>query len=356
MEDGWWRFVYLLINKLTGGILMNRKKRILTGERPTGRLHIGHYVGSLENRVKLQHEHETFIIVADVQALTTHFGNPEILQNAVYAVALDNLAAGIDPEVSTFFVQSLVPQIAELTIFYSMLVTVNVLRHNPTIKTEAAQYGYKDLTYGFLGYPVSQAADITFCKADLVPVGEDQVPHIEAARKIVRRFNSLYKPVLIEPEVLLGDCPRLMGLDGNAKMGKSLNNAIYLSDPEEGVNNKVKSALTDANRITLKDKGNPDVCVVFAYHKIFNTGECDNISEMCRNAGIGCTACKKRLAVVLNEFLTPIRERRIQFEEKQDDVKSILMAGTERVKEVAKHTLEEVREAMSINYFGNQGL
>lgn len=175
---------------------MNKKKRILTGERPTGKLHIGHYVGSLANRVKLQHEYETFIIIADVQALTTHFEKPEILQNNVYEVALDNLAVGIDPDVSTLFIQSLIPQIAELTVFYSMLVTVNVLRHNPTIKAEAAQYGYKDLSYGFLGYPVSQAADITFCKADLIPVGEDQVPHVEVTRKLVRHFNTLYKPVL----------------------------------------------------------------------------------------------------------------------------------------------------------------
>ncbi|MDP4092423.1 MAG: tryptophan--tRNA ligase [Bacillota bacterium] len=330
---------------------MNGKKRILTGERPTGRLHIGHYAGSLENRIKLQHQYETFIIIADVQALTTHFEKPEILQKAVYDVALDNLAAGIDPEVSTLFIQSQIPQIAELTIFYSMLITVNALRHNPTIKTEASQYGYKDLTYGFLGYPVSQAADITFCKADLVPVGEDQVPHIEVARKLVRRFNSLYKPILKEPEALLGDCPRVVGLDGNAKMGKSLNNAIYLSDSEEDVSSKVKSAVTDPARITLKDKGNPEICAVCAYHKIFNKEESHNIEEMCKNAGIGCTACKKNLAAVLNQFLEPIRDRRIYYETKQNYVKNILMTGTEKVRECAKQTIEEVREAMSIRYF-----
>lgn len=330
---------------------MEKKKRILTGERPTGRLHIGHYVGSLENRVKLQNEYETFIIVADVQALTTHFEKPEILSNAVYDVAIDNISVGIDPEKATFFIQSMIPQIAELTVFYSMFVTVNSLRHNPTIKTEAAQYGYKDMTYGFLGYPVSQAADITFCKADLVPVGEDQVPHIEAARKIVRRFNSLYKPVLVEPEILLGDCPRLMGLDGNAKMGKSLSNCIYLSDTEDVVNMKVRNAVTDPHRITLKDKGNPEKCVVYAYHKVFNKGECKNISEMCKNAEVGCASCKKQLSFVMNTFLSPIRERRIELEEKQDYVKDILMTGTEKVKSVAKETLEEVRDAMNIKYF-----
>jgi tryptophanyl-tRNA synthetase len=337
--------------KKNGGIVMEKKKRILTGERPTGRLHIGHYAGSLANRVKLQQEYETFIILADVQALTTHFERPEVLERAVYDAALDNLAVGIDPEASTFFIQSLIPQIAELTVFYSMLVTVNVLRHNPTIKTEAEQYGYKDLTYGFLGYPVSQAADITFCKADLVPVGEDQLPHIEVARKLVRRFNSLYKPVLIEPEALVGDCPRLRGLDGNAKMGKSLNNAIYLSDPEEEVTRKVRSAVTDPGRVTLSDKGNPDICVVYSYHKAFNTAECGNIEEMCKNAGIGCTACKKRLAAVLNGFLSPVRERRRRFEEREGFLKELLMAGTERVRNIAGQTVEEVRDAMGIRYF-----
>lgn len=330
---------------------MSKRKRILTGERPTGRLHIGHYVGSLENRVKLQNEYETFIIIADIQALTTHFEKPEILRESVYEVALDNLAVGINPELSTIFIQSMIPQIAELTIFFSMFITVNNLRHNPTIKTEAAQYGYKDLTYGFLGYPVSQAADITFCKADLVPVGEDQIPHIEIARKIVRRFNTLYKPVLTEPQILLGDCPRLMGIDGNAKMGKSLNNAIFLSDQIEEVNNKIRNAVTDPNRITIKDKGNPDICVVYEYHKVFNKVECDNIAEMCKTAQTGCVACKKCLASKMNEFLQPIRERRMYYESKPHEVKNILLAGTEKVQRIAKQTLEEVREAMSIKLF-----
>lgn len=330
---------------------MSKRKRILTGERPTGRLHIGHYVGSLENRVKLQNDYETFIIIADVQALTTHFEKPEILRESVYEVTLDNLAVGIDPELSTIFIQSMIPQIAELTIFFSMFITVNNLRHNPTIKTEAAQYGYKDLTYGFLGYPVSQAADITFCKADLVPVGEDQVPHIEIARKIVRRFNTLYKPVLTEPQILLGNCPRLIGIDGNAKMGKSLNNAIFLSDQIEEVNNKIGNAVTDPNRITIKDKGNPDICVTYEYHKVFNKIDCDNVAEMCKTAKTGCVACKKSLASKMNEFLQPIRERRMYYGSKPHEVKNILMSGTEKVQRIAKQTLDEVREAMSIKFF-----
>lgn len=327
------------------------QKRILTGDRPTSKLHIGHYAGSLQNRVKLQSEYETFILVADVQALTTHFEHPENLERNVMEVTLDNLAAGVDPEVSTFFVQSMVPQIAELTIFYSMFTMVNLLRHNPTIKAEAAQYGYTDLTYGFLGYPVSQAADITFCKADLVPVGEDQLPHIELARKIVRKFNSLYKPVLTEPEALLSDCPRLVGLDGNAKMSKSLNNAIYLSDPAEEVRAKVMTAVTDPGRVTLKDKGNPEICTVYQYHQIFNKAEAENIGSMCRNAGIGCVACKKCLAGALNNCLNPLRERRNDYEQKPDAVKEILFSGTEKAKKIAQNTLDEVKEAMHANYF-----
>jgi tryptophanyl-tRNA synthetase len=330
---------------------METKKRILTGDRPTSRLHIGHYAGSLENRVKLQHEYETFIIIADVQALTTHFEKPEILERSVYDVTIDNLAVGVDPEVSTFFIQSMIPQIAELTVFYSMLVTVNVLRHNPTIKTEAAQYGYKDLTYGFLGYPVSQAADITFCKAHLVPVGDDQLPHMEVARKLVRRFNSLYRPVLVEPEALLGDAPRLVGTDGNAKMSKSLNNAIFLSDPAEEVSGKVKNAVTDPQRITLKDKGNPGVCTVYKYHSVFNKAEHESICDMCKKASIGCAACKKTLAASINSLLEPIRERRSYYENRPDQVKEILQAGTQKVKTVAQETVDQVREAMSIKYF-----
>ncbi len=330
---------------------MNDRKRILTGDRPTGRLHLGHYVGSLQNRVKLQKKYETFIIVADVQAMTTNFETPEKLQQDVMNVTLDNLSVGIDPEEATLFIQSMIPQIAELTVFYSMLVTVNVLRHNPTIKTEAAQYGYKDLSYGFLGYPVSQAADITFCKAHLVPSGEDQMPHMEVARKLVRRFNSLYEPVLVEPEALLSDCPRLVGTDGNTKMGKSLNNAIYLSDTEEEVITKVKRTITDANRITTRDKGNPDICVVYKYHSAFSKDECDNIANLCRNAGIGCVACKKELSSSINLLLVPIRERRRHFEERPKEVMEVLQAGSDKVRGIAKNTVEEVKEAMSIKYF-----
>lgn len=330
---------------------MNMKKRILTGDRPTSRLHIGHYAGSLENRVKLQDEYEQFIIIADVQALTTHFEHPDILERNVLDLCIDYLSVGIDPEKSHIFVQSMIPQIAELTVFYSMFVMVNTLKHNPTIKTEAAQYGFTDLSYGFLGYPVSQAADITFCNADLVPVGEDQLPVVEVTRKIVRRFNSLYKPVLKEPDTMLGSCPRLVGLDGNAKMSKSIGNAIFLSDDEETILSKVKTAVTDPSRIKLKDRGNPEVCTVSEYHKAFNTTEHDDICSMCRNAAIGCTACKKRLAGVLNNLLSPVREKRSVLEQKPDYIREILQLGSEKARIEGAMTLDSIKEAMKIKYF-----
>ncbi|MDF2591084.1 MAG: Tryptophanyl-tRNA synthetase, partial [Clostridia bacterium] len=313
---------------------MNKRKRILTGDRPTGKLHLGHYVGSLQNRVALQKEYDTFIIIADVQALTTNFDRPEKLQADVFNVAMDNLAVGLDPNIATFFIQSMIPEIAELTTFYGMFVTVNSLRHNPTIKTEVQQYGYRDIMYGFLGYPVSQAADITFCKADLVPVGDDQLPHIELSRKIVRRFNELYKPVLVEPEAMVSKISRLVGLDGNSKMGKSLNNGIYLSDDADTVKQRIRAAVTDPARIKISDKGNPEICTVFKYHQAFNEGEVCNIAESCRNAAIGCSACKGNLTNVLNDMLDPIRAKRAYYEERTELVREILMTGTEKVRGV----------------------
>ncbi len=326
------------------------KKRILTGDRPTGPLHLGHYVGSVANRVNLQDKYDTFIIIADVQALTTNFDQPERLKQDVLNVAMDNIACGVDPAKATIFVQSMVPAIAELTIIYSNLVTVQQLFHNPTIKTEAAQYHFEEsMPYGFLGYPVSQAADITFCRAHLVPVGEDQAPHIELTRKIVRKFNAIYAPVLIEPEQILN--PRLIGLDGNAKMSKSLGNAIYLSDPPEEVQRKVNRAVTDPARIHPQDKGHPEVCVVFAYHKVFNSGEVKDIEERCRNGLIGCVPCKKRLTAVLNQFLEPIRARRAELEKNPDTVWDVLQNGTKRARTEGEKTMALVREAVKINYF-----
>ena len=330
---------------------MMEKKRILTGDRTTGRLHLGHYVGSLQNRVKLQEQYETFILLADIQALTTHFKNPDLIKDSIYQVAIDNLAVGLDPNKVTFIQQSRITSIAELTVFYSMFVTVNALRHNPTTKTEAKQYGYDDLTYGFLGYPVSQAADITFCKADLVPVGEDQLPHMEQTRKIVRRFNELYgkgESILKEPETLLSPTPRLVGLDGNSKMGKSLGNALYLSDAPEVVMQKVRAAVTDPGRIRVSDKGNPDICMVSQYHKAFNAEGYEDICDRCRNASIGCVACKKQLTNAINNLLDPMREKRAYYETHLEEVKDLILTGSQKANQIGDATMEEIKDAMNI--------
>ncbi len=329
----------------------NGRKRILTGDRPTGPLHLGHYVGSLQNRVKLQDDYDTFIIVADVQTLSTNFDHPENLPRDVRQVTLDNLSVGLDPEKVNIFVQSMVPQIAELTVFFSMYITVNRLRHNPTIKSEADQYGFQDnMTYGFLGYPVSQAADILFCRADLVPVGEDQLPVVEVSRFTARRFNELYDEVFPEPESLSGDTARLVGLDGKAKMSKSLGNCIYLSDSDKEVKQKIMSAVTDPARIHKDDPGHPEICTIFSYQKAFNPGEYMDIEERCRAGSIGCVACKKRMLQVISELLGPVRERREQFSS-PGTVDEILMAGTEAARKEGEKTMELVRRAMHIDYF-----
>lgn len=324
------------------------RKRILTGDRTTGKLHLGHYVGSLKTRVELQHEYETFILLADVQALTTHFENPALIHDSIYDVAIDYLSVGLDPNVATIFQQSQIKAIAELTVFYSMLVSVNTLRHNPTIKTEAKNYGYNDMTYGFLGYPVSQTADITFCNADLVPVGDDQLPHIELCRKIVRRFNDMYGTHITEPQAKLSPVPRLVGLDGNAKMSKSMGNAIYLADSADEVSQKVRSAVTDTNRISVKIPGNPDVCVVSQYQKVFNGAEYENICSMCRNASIGCVACKKVLAEKLNQMMDPFREKRAYYEAHKDEVRDIIQAGSDKANQIGDANVAALKESMNI--------
>lgn len=324
-------------------------KRILTGDRPTGPLHLGHYVGSLRNRVRLQNEYDTFIIVADVQALTTHWETPELLGENVREVALDNLSVGLDPDRVSIFVQSMVPQIAELTVLFGLFTTVSRLRHNPTIKTEAKQYGYTDMTYGFLGYPVSQAADILFCRADLVPVGEDQLPHVEVTRFVARRFNELYGDVFPEPEAMVSEVSRLVGLDGNTKMSKSLGNAIYLKDHPDEIRKKVMSAVTDPARIRKTDPGHPEICTIFAYHKAFNAEEVPGIETACRAGEVGCVACKKNLANKLEALLEPIRERRKEFEG-PGVIDEILRQGTRRAVEAGGETMEKVRASMQIDY------
>lgn len=330
---------------------MTAKKRILTGDRPTGKLHLGHYVGSLANRVKLQDEYESYILIADVQALTTNFENPENLRRDTLQIAEDYLAAGLDPHKATICIQSMIPEIHELAAYFGMFTSVNVLRHNPTVKSEAKQHGFSDMPYGFLGYPVSQAADIAIFKANLVPVGEDQIPHLELTRKIVRRFNDLYQPVLTEPEILVGEVPRLVGLDGKAKMSKSLNNAIYLSDTSEEVRKKVMDAVTDPARIHKTDPGHPEICTVFEYHKVFNQPEVGQIETDCREGKIGCVNCKKRLSGCIDTLLEPMRERRQTYIQNPALVKEILMDGTAKANQVARQTMKEVRAAMGIDYF-----
>ena len=329
------------------------KKRILTGDRPTGRLHIGHYFGSLKNRVKLQDEYETFIEVADVQALTDNFNNPEKVQKNVIQIVMDQLSVGIDPEKVTIFVQSKIPEIAELTVYYSNLVTISRLERNPTVKTEIAQkrelFG-ESVTYGFLGYPVSQAADITIFDGQIVPVGEDQLPLIEQCREIVRKFNSIYGETLYLPDAYVSAEKRIKGLDGNEKMGKSLGNAIYLSDTEEEVNKKVMSAVTDPNRIRKDDLGNPDVCMVAYYHKLFSKDDVDTICKECRAGQRGCVACKKQLAQNINKELEPIREKRKYYEERPELVYKIISDGTARAQKVAKETMERIKKAMKLDY------
>lgn len=332
------------------------KKIILTGDRPTGRLHIGHYFGSLISRVHMQDEvDECYILVADVQALTDNFNNPEKVRKNVREVVIDYLSVGIDPKKSTIYLQSMVPEVAELTIFYSNLVTIARLERNPTVKTEIAQkrelFG-ESVTYGFLGYPVNQAADITAFDATIVPVGEDQQPLIEQCREIVRKFNSIYGEVLVEPQIYLSKAKRIKGLDGNEKMGKSLGNAIYLSDSEDEINRKVMSAVTDPNRIRKDDKGNPDVCMVAYYHNLFSTKEeCECVCSECKAGTRGCVACKKQLAHNITEFLKPMREKREYYESHPELVDEILREGTKKARAKAKETMKRVKEAMKLDYF-----
>ena len=332
-----------------------KNKRILTGDRPTGRLHIGHYFGSLKNRVKLQDEYDTYILIADVQALTDNFNNPEKVRKNVREVLIDYLSVGIDPEKATIYLQSMVPETAELTVFYSNLVTIARLERNPTVKTELAQkkevFG-ESVTYGFLGYPVSQAADITIMDGTIVPAGEDQEPLIEQCREIVRKFNSIYGDVLREPQILLSKEKRIKGLDGNEKMGKSLGNAIYISDSPEEITRKVMGAVTDPNRITKETKGNPDVCMVSYYHNLFSTPEeCKAVCEECRAGKRGCVACKKQLANNIIEFLKPMREKRAYYEAHPEIIDKILIEGTQKAKEEAKKNMAKIKKAMKLDYF-----
>ena len=333
------------------------KKTILTGIRPTGRLHLGHYYGATKNWVALQDDYNSFFEIADVQALTDNFDNPDKVRTNVREIAIDLLAIGIDPEKSTIFIQSMIPEIAELTIFYSNLVTMARLYRNPTIKTEIAQkkalFGNEgeSVTYGFVGYPISQAADITAFNGELVPVGEDQLPLLEQCREIVRKFNSIYGETFKEPEAYLSKTKRVKGLDGNEKMGKSLGNAIYLRDSEEEISKKVMSAVTDPNKIKKDDPANPDVCMVYYYHNLVENENVNTIYEECKKGARGCVQCKKELIEKINNLLAPIKEKAKKYEENPELVDEILLKGTNHAREVAKETMKNVKKAIKIDYY-----
>ena len=333
------------------------KKTILTGLRPTGNLHLGHLFGAGVNYVKMQDDSELFLKIADVQAPTDNFNDPDKVRRNVYEITKDLLAIGIDPNKVHIFIQSKIPEIAELTVFYSNLVTVARLFRNPTVKNEVSQkkelFGNngESITYGFLGYPVSQAADITAFGGELVPVGDDQLPLLEQCREIVRKFNSIYGEVLKEPEQVLSNTSRLKGLDGNEKMGKSLGNAIFLVDDYETISGKVMGAVTDPKKIKKDDPANPDICMVYYYHKLVTPkDEVAEVCSECKNGTRGCVQCKKQLINNLNKFLEPIKERRKQYEDNPELVEKILNEGTEYSRNVAKENMKKVKEAMKIDY------
>lgn len=329
------------------------KKRILTGDRPSGRLHLGHFVGSLVNRVKLQDEYEQYILIADVQALTDNFADPQVVADSVRELVLDYVAAGIDPDKTTIVVQSKMPAIAELTVFYMNLVSLNRVLRNPTVKAEVEQKGLgESVPAGFAMYPVSQAADITAFAADLVPVGDDQLPMIEQTREIVRKFNSLYGEVLKEPKALLGEYPRLVGLDGKSKMSKSLNNCIYLADSADEVQKKVMSMYTDPNRLKPTDPGTVEGNPVFVYHDAFNQNkeEVEDLKKRYRAGTVGDVEVKQKLIVAINNLLEPMRARRMELEKNPEKINAILRDGVEKGKLITGEVLDQVKTAMKINY------
>lgn len=349
-------------------------KIILTGDRPTGRLHLGHYVGSLKRRVELQNSGEydkIFIMIADAQALTDNADNPEKVRQNIIEVALDYLSCGLDPDKSNIFIQSQIPQLTELTFYYMNLVTVSRLQRNPTVKSEIKMRNFEaNIPVGFFTYPISQAADITAFKATTVPVGEDQEPMIEQTREIVRKFNSVYGETLVEPQILLPDnkvCMRLPGTDGKAKMSKSLGNCIYLSDTPEDVKKKVMGMYTDPDHIRIEDPGKIEGNCVFTYLEAFSTQEdfeeflpdyanLDELKEHYQRGGLGDVKVKKFLNNVLNKQLEPIRARRHEYEKDIPEVYNILKKGSEEAYKVAQQTLDEVKASMKINYFDDAEL
>lgn len=329
------------------------KKIILTGDRPTGKLHLGHYVGSLANRVKLQDDYKQFVMIADIQALTDNFETPNKITESVYEVALDYLAVGIDPNKSTIFIQSQIPELAELTTYFLNLVTLSRLERNPTVKAEIQQKNYDlSIPAGFFCYPVSQAADIAAFKAEAVPVGDDQLPMIEQTNEIVRKFNRIYNTTCLkEASAILSTTPRLVGIDGQSKASKSLNNAIFLADNAEEIKRKVYMMFTDPNHLRVSDPGQVEGNVVFAYLDAFHLDkeEVGALKTQYRRGGLGDSVIKKLLTTTLESMLAPIREKRAAF--KQQDVLDCLITGTLAAREMAKETLKEVKDAIGLRYF-----
>ncbi len=333
---------------------MTTKKRILTGDRPTGKLHLGHYLGTLENRVRLQDEYETYIMVADVQALTDNFDNPKKVRESVYEVALDNLAVGLDPQKSVLFVQSQVPELTELTVYFMNLISLERLQRNPTVKAEMKQKGYGgNVPVGFVNYPLSQTADILAFNADLVPAGNDQAPMLELSREIVAKFKNIYGYTFRMPEIVVGRVARLVGTDGNAKMSKSLGNVIYLSDPEEVVTKKVMAMYTDPSRKHATDPGKVDGNPVFIYLDAFgkDISIIDELKQRYAAGTVGDVEVKQYLAAVLNEFLGPIRERRHYYEARPELVAEILREGTLKARSTVAKTMQDVHSAMQLYQF-----
>jgi tryptophanyl-tRNA synthetase len=330
------------------------RKRILTGDRPTGPLHVGNYVGTLANRVTLQDSYDTFLLVADYHMLTTRLDHLSEIEQNIRDDVVDNLAVGVDPEKVVYFLQSLVPQIPELHLYFSMLVSVPRVQRIPTLKDQLRDHGLAQPTYGLLGYPVLQAADILIVKGDLVPVGRDQESHVELTREIARRFNELFAPVFPVPESLIPDMGLLPGVDGRDKMGKSLDNAIFFSDDAKTVERKVMGMYTDPNRIRATDRGRVEGNPVFIYHDTFNTdkAEVEDLKRRYREGKVGDVEVKRKLVAALERFLAPIRERREEIAAKPRIVDEILAAGSERVRREASATIHEVREAMHLAYFG----
>lgn len=331
------------------------RKIVLTGDRPTGPLHIGHYVGSLQNRIKLQNEYDMFVMVADMQALTDNFDNPKKIQDNLFEVVLDYLAVGIDPSKANIFIQSQIPELTELFTLFLNLVTVARLERNPTIKTEIAQKNFEEsVPAGFLCYPVSQASDITAFGAEIIPVGEDQLPLLEQTNEIVRKFNRIYNTnILKECEAYLSYCPRLIGIDGNAKMSKSLGNTIYIKDDVDTIKKKVMSMYTDPNHIRVEDAGKVEGNVVFTYLDIFydNKKEIEDLKAHYQRGGLGDVKLKKLLTDVLVSILAPFQEKRKYYENNMDEVKKIIIKGNEIAREKASNTLKQVRDVIGVNYF-----